>query len=188
MKTSNTTLVTGRDSREITALEQQRIGKLARPGLLGRIFPRSIFGTQALQADLAGARADVWTVVVEAYAALDPQPDFGFVVFIDVGSSTLMGLTCGDWVADRSISNYPEQASELLTTSGQFVRAFRLERLPASGMVLRFDVLDSSPVAVRQLVSKKDVDYFGESVVFPGQLETLPDDLARYLASARNKA
>jgi hypothetical protein len=187
MKTSNA-MTTAHESRAFTENEQQLIGKLARPGLLGRLFPRSVFGTRALQADLAGARVDVWTVVVDTCAVLDPPADFGFVVFIDLGNSMLMGLAGGDWIADSSISSYPDEITEVFTTPGQFVRGFRLERLPASGMVLRFEVLDPSTVAARYRVAKKDLDYFGQSIVFPGRLESLREDLNRHLASMRMTA
>ena len=119
---------------------------------------------------------------------VDPPADFGFVVFIDLGNSTLMGLAGGDWVADSSISSYPDKVAEIFATPGQFVRGFRLERLPASGMVFRFDVLDASTVAARYRVAKKDLDYFGQSIVFPGRLESLREDLNRHLASAQMTA
>lgn len=188
MKTSSTTMVTSHQSREFTDNERQLVSKLARPGLLGRLFPRSIFGTRALQVDLTSARVDVWTVAVDTYAVLDPPADFGFVVFIDLGNSTLMGLAGGDWVADSSISSYPDEIAEVFATPGQFVRGFRLERLSSSGMVLRFAVLDASTVAARYRVTKKDVDYFGQSIVFPGRLESLREDLNRHLASAQMRA
>jgi len=119
---------------------------------------------------------------------LDPPADFGFVVFIDLGNSTLMGLAGGDWVADSSISSYPDEIAEVFATPGQFVRGFRLERLSSSGMVLRFAVLDASTVAARYRVTKKDVDYFRQSIVFPGRLESLREDLNRHLASAQMRA
>lgn len=170
---------TSRSSRSMTDAERERIAVAARPGLLGRLFPKSIFGTQALQQDLAEARVEVWTVQVETYAALDPPADTGFVVFIDVGNATLLGLACGDWIADRSISTYPDAIADVFTAPAQFVRAFKLERLPVSGMVLQFEVLDSSLVPATRRLSRQDVDYFGESIVLNGRLDTLRDDLKR---------
>lgn len=188
MTTTDGTLVTGHQSRAFTDSERQLVSKQARPSLLGRLFPRSVFGTRALQADLSSARVDIWTVVADTFAVLDPPADFGFVVFIDLGNSKLMGLAGGDWVADSSISSYPDKVVEVLATPGQFVRGFRLERLPASGMILRFDVLDASTVAARYRVAKEDVDYFGQSIVFSGRLESLRQDLTRHLASLQMTA
>lgn len=178
---------TNHGRRAFTEDEQRLVAKLARPGLLGRLFPGSPFGTQALQADLGTAYVETWNVVVDTCGVLDPPADFGFVVFIDVGNSTLMGLAGGDWVADSSISSYPDAAAEVFETPAQFVRAFRLERLPTSGMVRRFEVLDQSAVPARSRIGRKDVDYFGESVVFPGRLESLREDLERHLGSMRRK-
>lgn len=173
----------------MTAAEREQIAEDARPSLLGRIFPKSIFGTRLIEVDLKESVVETWTFRVERFGLLDPPADFGFAAVFEAGDSVLFALCGGSWQFDPGVVP-AERDRDLLADEmpRSFFKEIQLERLPKSGGLLRFQILDATLVPATHLLQKKDLDYFGITAAFPGALSDVSGALGQYLRGRQERA